>query len=196
MGHLQPVSAPQLPSGLSPAQGPAASRLYRAAMRRDADQQDRLVPTAPLHADERHSTHVPSRERKGRRTEAGGVGAAAALPRAPGRADHPRRLLCQVHPEEASAIPLLPDGPRWQLPRVHPATRARVKAGHEECVECEEQRGMHHGDPSVSRRQSWSSRLVAEALRDLSAGASYSMPGRRLRKTTEVPEGRPCASLP
>lgn len=70
------------------------------------------------------------------------------------------------------------------LPRLH------VHVGHEECAECEEQRGMHHGDPAVSRRQSWSSRLVAESLRDLSAGASYSMTGRRVRKVTKRKRSR------
>jgi hypothetical protein len=68
--------------------------------------------------------------------------------------------------------------------------RAHVHVGHEECAECEEQRGMHRGDPTISRRQSWSSRLVAEALRDLSAGASYSMTGRRVRKVTKRKRSR------
>ncbi len=84
-----------------------------------------------------------------------------------------------------------PNGRSGPHHRFTPALpRAHVHVGHEECVECEEQRGMHHGDPTISRRQSWSSRLVAEALRDLSAGASYSMTGRRVRKVTKRKRSR------
>lgn len=65
------------------------------------------------------------------------------------------------------------------LPRDH------VHASGESCAECEELRGIHRGDPTVSRRQSWSARLVAETLRDLSRGATYADVSQRMRTAAE-----------
>lgn len=53
------------------------------------------------------------------------------------------------------------------LPRDH------VHTGTDHCDACEELRGTHRGDQTVSRRQSWSARIVAEALRDLARGGTY-----------------------
>jgi hypothetical protein len=41
------------------------------------------------------------------------------------------------------------------------------------CTECEELRGTHRGETAVARRHSWPTRIVARALFELSAGASY-----------------------
>ena len=64
------------------------------------------------------------------------------------------------------------------LPRDH------VHVGTDACEECEELRGLHRGDQTVSRKQSWSSRLVAETLRDLARGATYADASLRMRKVT------------
>ncbi|MBK5224340.1 MAG: hypothetical protein JJE52_15985 [Acidimicrobiia bacterium] len=56
--------------------------------------------------------------------------------------------------------------------------------GTDACEECEELRGLHRGDQTVSRKQSWSSRLVAETLRDLARGATYADASIRMRKVT------------
>lgn len=65
-----------------------------------------------------------------------------------------------------------------------PLPREHVHSGEEPCAQCEEFRGMHHGEPSISRKQSWSSRLVAETLRDLSRGTTYADASVRVRRVT------------
>ena len=64
------------------------------------------------------------------------------------------------------------------LPRDH------VHTGEDQCDDCEELRGTHRGDQAVSRRQSWSAQVVAEALRDLSRGATYAEVSKRSREMT------------
>lgn len=54
-----------------------------------------------------------------------------------------------------------------------PLARDHVHAGHEQCDECDERRGVHHGETTVARRHSWPGRLVARGLADLAAGRSY-----------------------
>jgi hypothetical protein len=66
-----------------------------------------------------------------------------------------------------------------------PLPREHVHSGDEACAQCEEFRGMHHGEPSISRKQSWSSRLVAETLRDLSRGMTYADASVRMRRVTK-----------
>jgi hypothetical protein len=41
------------------------------------------------------------------------------------------------------------------------------------CVECEELRGLHHGETAVARRHSWPTRIVARALAQLADAGSY-----------------------
>lgn len=54
-----------------------------------------------------------------------------------------------------------------------PLARDHVHAGHEQCDECDELRGVHHGETTVARRHSWPVRLVARGLADLAGGRSY-----------------------
>ena len=65
-----------------------------------------------------------------------------------------------------------------------PLPRDHIHAGEESCEACEELRGTHRGDPTVSRRHSWSVRLVADALRDLARGSTYAEVSKRARTTT------------
>jgi hypothetical protein len=65
-----------------------------------------------------------------------------------------------------------------------PLPRDHVHTGADSCDICEELRGTHRGDQTVSRRQSWSTRLVAESLRDLARGATYAAVSVRARETT------------
>ena len=53
------------------------------------------------------------------------------------------------------------------LPRDH------VHAGGRSCSECDELRGVHHGDAAVARRHAWSARIVARGLEQLATGGSY-----------------------
>lgn len=76
------------------------------------------------------------------------------------------------------------------LPRDH------VHPSSESCGECEELRGLHRGDATVSRRQSWSARLVAETLRDLSRGTTYADASVNIRETTERSRTRKNAGNP
>lgn len=64
------------------------------------------------------------------------------------------------------------------LPREH------VHTGTDRCDACEELRGTHRGEASVSRRQSWSARLVADGLRDLARGATYAKVSKQAREAT------------
>lgn len=65
------------------------------------------------------------------------------------------------------------------LPRehVHPAEGG--------CPECEELRGVHHGETAVARRHSWPTRLVARALAQLSQGGSYADTSRQALRSAE-----------
>lgn len=54
-----------------------------------------------------------------------------------------------------------------------PLPREQVHPGHEQCDECDELRGVHHGEPSVARRHGWPVRLVARGLAELAGGKSY-----------------------
>lgn len=64
------------------------------------------------------------------------------------------------------------------LPRDH------VHTGKESCEVCDELRGTHRGEQSASRRQSWSVRVVADALRDVAAGKSYAEVSKKAWKVT------------
>jgi hypothetical protein len=66
-----------------------------------------------------------------------------------------------------------------------PLPRDHVHVGAEQCSACDELRGTHRGDPTVSRRQSWSARLVAESLRDLARGSTYAEVSKRVRERTK-----------
>lgn len=76
------------------------------------------------------------------------------------------------------------------LPRDH------VHVGSESCAECEELRGLHRGDATVSRRQSWSARFVAETLRDLARGTTYADASVTIREATERTRTRKNARNP
>ena len=65
-----------------------------------------------------------------------------------------------------------------------PLPRDHVHAGADRCDDCEELRGTHRGDQAVSRRQSWSARLVAESLRDLARGRTYAAVSQAAREAT------------
>jgi hypothetical protein len=76
-----------------------------------------------------------------------------------------------------------PGGTEWH--RFTPALpRDHVHADGDSCAECDELRGLHRGDQAVARRQSWSARLVAETLRDLSRGMTYAEASLRVRNVT------------
>lgn len=62
--------------------------------------------------------------------------------------------------------------------------RDHVHTGTDLCAACEELRGTHRGDRTIARRHSWSARLVAEALKELSGGASYAAVSREMRRRT------------
>ncbi len=65
------------------------------------------------------------------------------------------------------------------LPRdhVHEADRS--------CAECEQLRGVHHGDTAVARRHAWPTRVVARGLDQLAMGASYADVSRWALRTAE-----------
>ncbi|HTU36573.1 MAG TPA: hypothetical protein VMF35_01075 [Acidimicrobiales bacterium] len=71
-----------------------------------------------------------------------------------------------------------------------PLPRNHVHLGGESCPECEEVRGVHRGDLAVSRHQSWSSRVVAQALRDLAVGLSYANVSRNAIEGTQRKRSR------
>lgn len=54
-----------------------------------------------------------------------------------------------------------------------PLPRDHVHEGAEHCEHCDELRGVHRGETAVARRHSWSTRIVARGLDQLSAGGSY-----------------------
>ena len=71
-----------------------------------------------------------------------------------------------------------------------PLPREHVVAGDDQCDECDEHRGVHHGEMSVARRHSWPARIVARALAELSAGGSYGDVSRwALRAVGRAPSG-------
>ncbi len=79
-----------------------------------------------------------------------------------------------------------PTGKRDEYHRFTPALpRTHVHPDSEPCAECEEHRGIHRGDTTVSRRQSWSARVVAETLRELARGRTYSEASVSLRTMTK-----------
>lgn len=59
-----------------------------------------------------------------------------------------------------------------------PLPRDHVHEGVDHCEHCEEMRGVHRGDTAVTRRHSWSTRVVVRGLEQLAAGASYAEVGR------------------
>lgn len=65
------------------------------------------------------------------------------------------------------------------LPRDH------VHAAEGGCPECEELRGVHHGETAVARRHSWPTRLVARALAELARGGSYADVSRQALRSAE-----------
>jgi hypothetical protein len=54
------------------------------------------------------------------------------------------------------------------------------------CAECEELRGVHHGETAVARRHSWPTRIVARALSELADGGSYADVSRRALAAAEL----------
>ncbi|WP_100499137.1 hypothetical protein [Geodermatophilus chilensis] len=54
-----------------------------------------------------------------------------------------------------------------------PLARHHVHRHEAGCVECEELRGVHHGETAVARRHSWPTRIVARALAQLADAGSY-----------------------
>jgi hypothetical protein len=54
-----------------------------------------------------------------------------------------------------------------------PLPRDHVHESGRSCAECEQLRGVHHGDTAVARRHAWPTRVVARALDQLAMGASY-----------------------
>jgi hypothetical protein len=70
------------------------------------------------------------------------------------------------------------------LPRDH------VHAGSDSCEHCEELRGVHRGETAVARRHSWSTRVVARGLEQLSAGTSYADVSRWALRVTGNPTRR------
>ena len=77
-----------------------------------------------------------------------------------------------------------PDGEGRVHAFVPKLARDHVHTGRDSCVECEELRGTHRGDKTVARRHSWSARVVADALKDLSEGKSYAAVSREVRRAT------------
>lgn len=63
--------------------------------------------------------------------------------------------------------------------------REHVHSDERGCVECEELRGVHHGETAVARRHSWPTRLVARALNELSSGGSYADVSRQALRAAE-----------
>jgi hypothetical protein len=74
-----------------------------------------------------------------------------------------------------------------------PLTREHIHVGEVHCEECDELRGVHHGDERVARAQSWNLRLVAEGLEKLSAGQSYTDVGTWAWRSTARCRTRPAA---
>lgn len=75
-----------------------------------------------------------------------------------------------------------------------PLPRDHVHVGEDQCGHCDELRGVHHGEAAVARRHSWSSRIVARGLEQLSRGASYAEVGRwalRVGGNAALPEAEP-----
>lgn len=52
-------------------------------------------------------------------------------------------------------------------------SRDHVHVGKDSCADCEELRGEHRGDRTVSRHTSWQEKVVAETLKALAEGKSY-----------------------
>jgi hypothetical protein len=71
-----------------------------------------------------------------------------------------------------------------------PLPRAHVHPHEDGCAECEEHRGLHHGETAVARRHSWPTFIVARALRDLSLGSSYGEVGRSALRAAQLSTDR------
>ncbi len=74
--------------------------------------------------------------------------------------------------------------PMWHtftppLPRDHVHDDGRT------CAECDQLRGVHHGDTAVARQHAWTARVVARGLDQLSMGASYADVSRWALRTAE-----------
>ena len=54
-----------------------------------------------------------------------------------------------------------------------PLPRQHIHSVGESCAVCDEQRGVHRGDPAVARQHSWPAAIVARGLEQLAAGGSY-----------------------
>lgn len=78
-----------------------------------------------------------------------------------------------------------PDGkPLWHT-FTPPLPREHVHEADSSCAECEQLRGVHHGDTAVARRHARPTRVVARGLEQLSMGASYADVSRWALRTAE-----------
>lgn len=66
-----------------------------------------------------------------------------------------------------------PDGTSEFHSFTPPLPRQHIHAAGETCAVCDEQRGVHRGDPAVARQHSWPAATVARGLERLAAGGSY-----------------------
>lgn len=101
-------------------------------------------------------------------TRNGRYGASTPQPR--------QRYRCTRRPVNADGTPVLDDmGKPLVLRHVFtPALpRDHVHPDQDGCADCEELRGIHHGETAVARRHTWPTRIVARALLELSVGISY-----------------------
>ena len=71
-----------------------------------------------------------------------------------------------------------------------PLPRDHVHLGHERCEVCEELVGAHRGETAVARRHSWSARVVARGLDQLSVGETYASVSRWALRSTGIKRTR------
>ena len=71
-----------------------------------------------------------------------------------------------------------------------PLPRDHVHEQEHGCVECEELRGVHHGETAVARRHSWPTRIVARALTQLADAGSYADVSRQAGLSAELAASR------
>jgi hypothetical protein len=69
--------------------------------------------------------------------------------------------------------------------------REHVHIGEDHCDECEESRGVHRGEQSVARRQSWNLHVVAEGLVRSAGGESYAETSKWAWRKTQRDRTRP-----
>jgi len=67
-----------------------------------------------------------------------------------------------------------------------PLPRHHVHEHEHGCAECEELRGIHHGETAVARRHSWPTRIVARALAQLADAGSYADVSRQALAAAEL----------